>query len=74
MVPLLLVLANVGLGHDKWELDPNEIRFMRELGSGNFGVVKEGLYKASAPRDRRKPVPAGRSQPGYGNRATFGWR
>jgi tyrosine-protein kinase Tec len=38
-----------GLGHDKWELDPKEIRFVRDLGSGNFGLVKEGVYKGTIP-------------------------
>eukprot|EP00049_Salpingoeca_infusionum_P023142 m.10570 g.10570 ORF g.10570 m.10570 type:complete len:654 (+) comp5587_c0_seq1:251-2212(+) len=38
-----------GLGHDKWELDPKDIQFIKTLGSGQFGVVKEGLYKGQLP-------------------------
>eukprot|EP00054_Salpingoeca_dolichothecata_P008781 m.49809 g.49809 ORF g.49809 m.49809 type:complete len:663 (+) comp17953_c0_seq1:32-2020(+) len=37
--------VTAGLGHDKWEIDPNEISMGKELGSGQFGVVKQGLYK-----------------------------
>ncbi len=36
-----------GLGHDKWEIDPREIQLGKELGSGQFGVVREGIYKGS---------------------------
>eukprot|EP00045_Choanoeca_perplexa_P017029 m.238854 g.238854 ORF g.238854 m.238854 type:complete len:876 (-) comp17431_c0_seq2:1743-4370(-) len=35
------------LGHDKWELDHHEIELGRELGSGNFGVVRQGRYKGT---------------------------
>jgi hypothetical protein len=37
--------ASATLGHDKWELDHHEIELGRELGAGNFGVVRQGLYK-----------------------------
>ncbi|EDQ89876.1 uncharacterized protein MONBRDRAFT_44312 [Monosiga brevicollis MX1] len=38
-----------GLGHDRWELDAREIELGRELGSGNFGVVRAGVYKSNRP-------------------------
>ncbi len=34
-----------GLGHDKWEIEPSEITLGKELGSGQFGVVREGVFK-----------------------------
>eukprot|EP00050_Salpingoeca_kvevrii_P006923 m.292666 g.292666 ORF g.292666 m.292666 type:complete len:708 (+) comp12656_c0_seq1:283-2406(+) len=34
-----------GLGHAKWEIDPADIKMTRELGSGQFGVVREGIYR-----------------------------
>jgi hypothetical protein len=39
--------VSAGLGHDKWEIDPAEITLGRELGSGQFGVVREGVYKGN---------------------------
>ena len=27
---------------DKWEIDPNQLNLMEELGSGQFGVVRHG--------------------------------
>jgi len=37
--------VTAGLGHGKWEINPAEIQLGRELGSGQFGVVREGLYR-----------------------------
>ncbi|XP_002734040.1 tyrosine-protein kinase BTK-like [Saccoglossus kowalevskii] len=34
--------ATVGLGHDIWEIDPAEITLMKELGGGQFGIVRLG--------------------------------
>ncbi|XP_045133703.1 tyrosine-protein kinase Btk29A-like isoform X4 [Portunus trituberculatus] len=34
--------TTAGLGHDKWEVDPNQLNLMEELGSGQFGVVRHG--------------------------------
>lgn len=31
---------------DKWEIDPQDLTLGRELGSGQFGRVVEGCYKA----------------------------
>lgn len=31
---------------DKWEINPAELTFMRELGSGLFGVVRLGKWRA----------------------------
>eukprot|EP00730_Choanoeca_flexa_P016724 TRINITY_DN7966_c0_g1_i2.p1 TRINITY_DN7966_c0_g1~~TRINITY_DN7966_c0_g1_i2.p1 ORF type:complete len:598 (+),score=144.93 TRINITY_DN7966_c0_g1_i2:94-1887(+) len=37
--------VSVTLGHDKWELDHRELQLGAELGNGNFGVVRRGVYK-----------------------------
>ncbi|XP_077983583.1 tyrosine-protein kinase Tec-like [Glandiceps talaboti] len=34
--------ATAGLGHDIWEIDHTEITLMKELGGGQFGVVRLG--------------------------------
>eukprot|EP00052_Salpingoeca_macrocollata_P001091 m.23829 g.23829 ORF g.23829 m.23829 type:complete len:677 (-) comp11095_c0_seq1:50-2080(-) len=34
-----------GLGHEKYEIDPSEITFGKELGSGQFGRVLEGQFR-----------------------------
>ncbi|KAJ8266517.1 hypothetical protein GJAV_G00131350 [Gymnothorax javanicus] len=40
------VPSTAGLGYGQWEIDPNDLTFMKELGSGQFGVVKYGkLYR-----------------------------
>lgn len=31
---------------EKWEINPSELTFMRELGSGLFGVVRLGKWRA----------------------------
>lgn len=31
---------------EKWEINPAELTFMRELGSGLFGVVRLGKWRA----------------------------
>lgn len=31
---------------DKWEINPSELTFMKELGSGLFGVVRLGKWRA----------------------------
>lgn len=31
---------------EKWEIDPNELTFMKELGCGQFGVVRLGKWRA----------------------------
>ncbi|XP_070552499.1 tyrosine-protein kinase Tec-like [Ptychodera flava] len=39
------VPATAGLGHDIFEIDPTEITLMKELGGGQFGVVRLGKLK-----------------------------
>ncbi|XP_035287514.1 tyrosine-protein kinase BTK-like [Anguilla anguilla] len=34
--------CTAGLGYGLWEIDPHHLTFMKELGSGQFGVVKYG--------------------------------
>ena len=36
--------VSAGLGFDQYELNLADIRLGRELGSGQFGVVREGIY------------------------------
>uniref|UniRef100_A0AAQ4P4T4 Tyrosine-protein kinase n=1 Tax=Gasterosteus aculeatus aculeatus TaxID=481459 RepID=A0AAQ4P4T4_GASAC len=40
-------LPRVGCLTDQWELDPEELTFGRELGSGQFGLVLEGRWRDS---------------------------
>uniref|UniRef100_A0A9J7YGR9 Tyrosine-protein kinase n=1 Tax=Cyprinus carpio carpio TaxID=630221 RepID=A0A9J7YGR9_CYPCA len=35
-----------GFSYDKWEINPSELTFMKELGSGQFGVVRLGKWRA----------------------------
>ncbi|XP_049864893.1 tyrosine-protein kinase Btk29A isoform X2 [Pectinophora gossypiella] len=35
-----------GLSHDKWEIDPSELVLMEELGAGQFGVVRRGIWRS----------------------------
>ncbi|XP_071949329.1 tyrosine-protein kinase Tec-like isoform X2 [Antedon mediterranea] len=37
--------TTAGLGSDKWEINPAELTLLRELGSGQFGVVRLGKLK-----------------------------
>ena len=30
---------------DKWEINPSELTFMKELGSGQFGLVRLGKWR-----------------------------
>ncbi|GLG99837.1 Serine/threonine-protein kinase GE16371 [Gryllus bimaculatus] len=39
--------ATAGLSHDKWEIDPQELMLLEELGSGQFGVVRRGKWRGS---------------------------
>ena len=39
--------ATAGLSHDKWEIDPSELTLLEELGSGQFGVVRRGKWRAT---------------------------
>lgn len=32
---------------DKWEIDPQELMLLEELGSGQFGVVRRGKWRGS---------------------------
>ncbi|XP_033218035.1 tyrosine-protein kinase Btk29A isoform X1 [Belonocnema kinseyi] len=41
------VPATAGLSHDKWEIDPAELHLLEELGSGQFGVVRRGIWRGS---------------------------
>ncbi|XP_044274067.1 tyrosine-protein kinase Tec isoform X4 [Varanus komodoensis] len=38
--------ATAGFSYEKWEINPAELTFMRELGSGLFGVVRLGKWRA----------------------------
>ncbi|XP_078450479.1 tyrosine-protein kinase Tec-like [Lampetra fluviatilis] len=37
--------TTVGFSYQKWEIDPQELTFMHELGSGQYGVVRLGQWK-----------------------------
>ncbi|XP_074555463.1 tyrosine-protein kinase Tec [Halichoeres trimaculatus] len=38
--------STAGFSYEKWEINPSELTFMRELASGQFGVVRLGKWKA----------------------------
>uniref|UniRef100_A0A671UQC2 Tyrosine-protein kinase n=1 Tax=Sparus aurata TaxID=8175 RepID=A0A671UQC2_SPAAU len=40
------VPATAGFSSEKWEINPSELTFMKELGSGQFGLVKLGKWRA----------------------------
>ncbi|XP_044283424.1 tyrosine-protein kinase BTK [Varanus komodoensis] len=37
--------STAGLGYGAWEIDPKDLTFLKELGTGQFGVVKHGKWK-----------------------------
>ncbi|XP_062846719.1 tyrosine-protein kinase BTK-like [Trichomycterus rosablanca] len=37
--------STAGLGYGVWEIDPHQLTFIKELGSGQFGVVKYGKWQ-----------------------------
>ncbi|XP_016888425.1 tyrosine-protein kinase Tec isoform X3 [Cynoglossus semilaevis] len=38
--------STAGFSYEKWEINPRELTFMKELGSGQFGVVRLGKWRA----------------------------
>ncbi|KAK6493846.1 tyrosine-protein kinase TXK-like isoform X1 [Huso huso] len=40
------VPATAGFSYEKWEINPSELSIMKELGSGQFGVVRLGKWRA----------------------------
>ncbi|XP_036969199.1 tyrosine-protein kinase Tec [Acanthopagrus latus] len=38
--------STAGFSYDKWEINPSELTFMKELGSGQFGLVRLGKWRA----------------------------
>ncbi|XP_073747728.1 tyrosine-protein kinase TXK isoform X1 [Callorhinus ursinus] len=38
--------ATAGFSYEKWEIDPAELAFVKEIGSGQFGVVHLGEWRA----------------------------
>ncbi|KAK9525056.1 hypothetical protein VZT92_017399 [Zoarces viviparus] len=40
------VPATAGFSSEKWEINPSELTLMKELGSGQFGVVRLGNWRA----------------------------
>ncbi|XP_069028330.1 tyrosine-protein kinase Tec isoform X1 [Embiotoca jacksoni] len=40
------VPSTAGFSYEKWEINPSELTFMKELGSGYFGVVRLGKWRA----------------------------
>ncbi|KAG9347080.1 hypothetical protein JZ751_006007 [Albula glossodonta] len=40
------VPATAGFSYEKWEINPSELSFMKELGSGQFGLVRLGKWRA----------------------------
>ncbi|XP_049645787.1 tyrosine-protein kinase TXK [Suncus etruscus] len=38
--------ATAGFSYEKWEINPNELSFVREIGSGQFGIVHLGQWRA----------------------------
>ncbi|XP_046314270.1 tyrosine-protein kinase TXK isoform X3 [Marmota monax] len=41
--------ATAGFSYEKWEIDPTELAFIKEIGSGQFGVVHLGEWRAYLP-------------------------
>ncbi|GCB65509.1 hypothetical protein scyTo_0013469 [Scyliorhinus torazame] len=39
--------ATAGFSYEKWEINTSELTFMKELGSGQFGVVRLGKWRAT---------------------------
>ncbi|XP_015282772.1 PREDICTED: LOW QUALITY PROTEIN: tyrosine-protein kinase BTK [Gekko japonicus] len=37
--------STAGLGYGAWEIEPKDLTFLKELGTGQFGVVKHGKWK-----------------------------
>ncbi|KAG9272766.1 tyrosine-protein kinase BTK [Astyanax mexicanus] len=37
--------STAGLGYGVWEIDPRQLTFIKELGNGQFGVVKYGKWQ-----------------------------
>uniref|UniRef100_A0A665VMF7 Tyrosine-protein kinase n=1 Tax=Echeneis naucrates TaxID=173247 RepID=A0A665VMF7_ECHNA len=37
--------STAGLGYGVWEIDPHDLTFIKELGTGQFGVVKYGKWQ-----------------------------
>jgi hypothetical protein len=44
--PYYILLTFLLCFTEKWEINPSELTFMRELGSGLFGVVRLGKWRA----------------------------
>lgn len=38
--------STAGFSYDKWEINPSELTFMKQLGSGHFGQVRLGKWRA----------------------------
>uniref|UniRef100_A0A7N6AHE4 Tyrosine-protein kinase n=1 Tax=Anabas testudineus TaxID=64144 RepID=A0A7N6AHE4_ANATE len=38
--------STAGFSYEKWEINPSELTFMKELGSGQFGLVRLGKWRA----------------------------
>ncbi|XP_064141921.1 tyrosine-protein kinase TXK isoform X4 [Loxodonta africana] len=38
--------TTAGFSYEKWEIDPSELAFIKEIGSGQFGVVHLGQWRA----------------------------
>nr|XP_020514076.1 tyrosine-protein kinase Tec isoform X1 [Labrus bergylta] len=38
--------STAGFSYEKWEINPTELTFMKEVGSGQFGLVRLGKWRA----------------------------
>ncbi|XP_035531375.1 tyrosine-protein kinase Tec [Morone saxatilis] len=38
--------STAGFSYEKWEINPSDLTFMKELGSGQFGLVRLGKWRA----------------------------
>ncbi|KAG7461752.1 hypothetical protein MATL_G00194460 [Megalops atlanticus] len=38
--------TTAGFSYEKWEINPSDLTFMKELGSGQYGVVRLGKWRA----------------------------